>query len=109
MTIFFGQIIIGTAGAGKSTYCEALQNMGKLLRRNIHIVNLDPACEKFFYEAFLDINELISVQDVMEELQLGPNGGLLYCLEYLVDNFDWLEEGIGQLGQDDYVLFDCPG
>ena len=45
----------------------------------------------------------------MEELQLGPNGGLLYCLEYLLDNFDWLEEGISQLGQDDYVLFDCPG
>jgi len=23
-------------------------------------------------------------QDVMEEMQLGPNGGLLYCMEYLV-------------------------
>ena len=30
----------------------------------------------------LDIRELISLEDVMEELQLGPNGGLIYCMEY---------------------------
>lgn len=29
-----------------------------------------------------DIRELISLEDVMEELGLGPNGGLLYCMEY---------------------------
>lgn len=31
---------------------------------------------------FVDIRELISLEDVMEELGLGPNGGLLYCMEY---------------------------
>ena len=64
MSLYFGQIILGTAGAGKSTYCEAIQNMGELLRRKIHIINLDPACEKFYYDALIDINDLISVQDV---------------------------------------------
>lgn len=29
-----------------------------------------------------DIRELISLDDVMEELGLGPNGGLMYCMEY---------------------------
>jgi len=29
-----------------------------------------------------DIRELISLEDVMEELKLGPNGGLIYCMEY---------------------------
>lgn len=29
-----------------------------------------------------DIRELISLDDVMEELGLGPNGGLIYCMEY---------------------------
>lgn len=29
-----------------------------------------------------DIKELISLDDVMEELGLGPNGGLIYCMEY---------------------------
>lgn len=30
----------------------------------------------------VDIRELISLDDVMEELGLGPNGGLMYCMEY---------------------------
>lgn len=31
---------------------------------------------------FSDIRELVSLEDVMEELGLGPNGGLVYCMEY---------------------------
>lgn len=31
---------------------------------------------------FPDIRDLISLEDVMEELELGPNGGLVYCMEY---------------------------
>ena len=41
---------------------------------------------------FLDIRDLISVDDVMEELNLGPNGALVYCMEYLMENFEWLNE-----------------
>ncbi len=28
-----------------------------------------------------DIRDLITLDDVAEELQLGPNGGLVYCME----------------------------
>lgn len=35
-----------------------------------------------FLFSFADIRELISLEDVMEELGLGPNGGLIYCMEY---------------------------
>ncbi|KAG6820210.1 hypothetical protein H0H93_003864 [Arthromyces matolae] len=45
----------------------------------------------------------------MDEHGLGPNGGMLYCMEYLEANFDWLEERLKELGQDAYVLFDLPG
>ncbi|KAJ7165950.1 hypothetical protein C8R46DRAFT_1096675 [Mycena filopes] len=45
----------------------------------------------------------------MEEHGLGPNGGLLYCMEYLEANYDWLEERLKELGKDAYVLFDLPG
>ena len=44
----------------------------------------------------------------MEEFDLGPNGGLVYCMEYLLSNFSWLEDKLKQLGSQ-YVLFDCPG
>lgn len=45
----------------------------------------------------------------MEELALGPNGALLYCMEYLLENLDWLHNELEQFGDDDYILLDCPG
>jgi hypothetical protein len=53
-------------------------------------VNLDPAAEEFAFEPDLDIKDLISLEDVMEEMSLGPNGGLIYCFEFLMENLDWL-------------------
>ena len=55
------------------------------------------------------MKELISLEDVMEEMELGPNGGLVFCMEYLIDNLDWLNEELEQLGNEAYVIFDCPG
>jgi hypothetical protein len=34
----------------------------------------------------------------MEELKLGPNGGMMYCMEFLEKNFDWFEEKLKSLG-----------
>lgn len=50
------------------------------------------------------------MDDVMEDasLRFGPNGGLVFCMEYFANNFDWLGESLGHV-EDDYILFDCPG
>eukprot|EP00300_Choanocystis_sp_HF-7_P042471 c9220_g1_i2.p1 GENE.c9220_g1_i2~~c9220_g1_i2.p1 ORF type:complete len:341 (+),score=66.52 c9220_g1_i2:121-1023(+) len=83
---------------------EHCSNIG----RTVHVVNLDPAAEEFHYPVSVDIRTLINLTDVMEMVSLGPNGGLVYCMEYLVDNIAWLEEQIGEF-DDDYLIFDCPG
>jgi GTPase SAR1 family protein len=44
----------------------------------------------------------------MEELHLGPNGGLIYCMEYLLENLDWFDEMINDY-ENDYLIIDCPG
>lgn len=105
----YGQIVIGPAGSGKSTYCNLISSWAKNLQRNIIIVNLDPAAEKISYTPNVDIRELINTDDVMDFTKLGPNGGLIYSMEYLIENIDWLEDQIQGLGPEDYVLFDCPG
>jgi hypothetical protein len=73
------------------------------------VINLDPAAESFKYRCDIDIRDLITLEDVMEEMHLGPNGGLVYCLEYLLLNIEWLQEELNCIGTDDYVLIDCPG
>ena len=55
-------------------------------------MNLDPANICIPYEPDIDVAGLIALERVMSELDLGPNGGLIYCLEYLEKNLDWLVE-----------------
>ena len=78
------------------------------LGRKTAILNLDPANDAPPYSSSVDISELITLSDVMNSLSLGPNGGLVYCMEYLEKNLDWLQQKLDTL-QDAYLLFDCPG
>ena len=45
----------------------------------------------------------------MEEMGLGPNGGLIYCFEFLLDNLDFLTEALDPLSEEYLILFDMPG
>lgn len=134
----YAQFVMGPAGSGKSTYCSTIQRHAADSKRTVEIVNLDPgnyarrslptiylqcsilsACENFSYQPIVDIRDLINLDDAMddEELHYGPNGGLIFCLEFLLENADWLREQLcgGEDNDcdgepdDDYIIFDMPG
>ena len=163
--VLYGQIIIGAPGAGKTTYCDGMQQYLRLLGRECYVVNLDPANEvpltsssstnnnadgeatdkntngskadngdsdddndnnnetknsQLPYETILDVcQDIISLDAVMNELHLGPNGGLLYCMEYIEHHFGevlkLLKERLGIADASGlqhcraYLLFDLPG
>ncbi|KAI1430698.1 hypothetical protein GGR50DRAFT_701147 [Xylaria sp. CBS 124048] len=104
----FAQLVLGSPGAGKSTYCDGMHQFMSAIGRECSVVNLDPANDKTNYPCALDIRELVTLEEIMADDQLGPNGGILYAFEELEHNMEWLEEGLKELG-DSYVLFDCPG
>ena len=95
-------------GSGKTTLCDGMQQFLGAIGRKCSVVNLDPANDHVSYPCALDVRDLVTLEDVMEKEELGPNGGVLYALEELEENWEWLEDGLKELGQD-YVLFDCPG
>ncbi|KAF8639834.1 hypothetical protein AX17_001089 [Amanita inopinata Kibby_2008] len=106
----YAVLVTGPAGAGKSTFSTAFLTHLRTSKRTGHLVNLDPAAasDSFEYDPAIDIKDLVSLEDVMSELGYGPNGGLVYCFEYLLQNMDWLEEELGGY-DDDYLIIDCPG
>lgn len=105
----FGVLAIGPAGAGKTTFCSALIQHLKTNRRSCFYINLDPAADEFVFQPDLDIKDLISLEDVMEELHLGPNGGLIYCFEFLLQNMDFLTDELETLTDEYLVIIDMPG
>jgi GTPase SAR1 family protein len=90
----FGVLMIGAPGVGKSTFCKVLQQHMTELERPHCVINLDPANDDISYECGIDIRELITLEDVMTEFKLGPNGGMLYCTDFLKTNINWLEDQI---------------
>jgi Conserved hypothetical ATP binding protein len=85
VTMRYAVLVTGPAGAGKSTFCASFMTHLLASKRTGHLVNLDPAAapDRFEYAPSIDIKDLISVDDAMSELGYGPNGGLVYCFEYV--------------------------
>ncbi|MCJ1246484.1 hypothetical protein MMC30_003692 [Trapelia coarctata] len=104
----FAQLVIGPPGSGKSTYCDGMHQFLSAIGRKCSVVNLDPANDSTSYPCALDVRKLVTLEEIMEDDELGPNGAVLYALEELEHNWEWLEQGLKGL-EEDYVLFDCPG
>ena len=76
------------------------------INRPCSVANLDPANDNVPYqdEAAFDVRDLVDVDEVMEREQLGPNGGVLWAMEEVETNFDWLEQQLEQCGKDSILL-----
>lgn len=105
----FGQVVVGPPGSGKSTYCAALARHLASSGRSVAVVNLDPANDALVYEAALDVSELVGLEAVQEETGLGPNGGLIWAMEYLETNIDWLLDRLRPLTQGEEGCMDSYG
>jgi len=105
----FGQIVIGPPGSGKTTYVAAMAELLRSLGRKVAIINLDPANENMTYTADMDISDLVQVEEVMEQMKLGPNGGLMYAIQFARTNLDWVDSNLGKIDLSSYLIFDCPG
>ena len=80
----YAQLVIGPAGAGKTTYCLTLKEHCLAAGRSAYIVNLDPAAHLLPYEPDFDIRDLVRQVEVMPALELGPNGALVFCFEAMI-------------------------
>ncbi|VVC92316.1 unnamed protein product [Leptidea sinapis] len=105
---YYGQLVLGPPGAGKTTYCNEMSKVLRKIGRKVIIVNLDPANDNITYKADVDIRDLVILEEVMDQYNLGPNGALLYCMEYLEKNIDWLLNLIKGEHSANFI-FDLPG
>lgn len=108
---YFGQLVIGPPGSGKTTYSFAIREYYQHFNRHTCIVNLDPANDLIPEKFDIDIRNLITLHDVETEFSLGPNSSFLYCFSFLENNLSWLTEQIEKNVKNGkkYFIFDSPG
>ncbi|MFW9989529.1 MAG: ATP/GTP-binding protein [Candidatus Odinarchaeota archaeon] len=101
---------IGTAGSGKSTLTGEIKNY--VINRDPEIsaitLNLDPGVKVMPYIPDIDIRDYISLEEIMEEYTLGPNGGLILASDLMVNYLDDLKEEIDDYNPD-WIFVDTAG
>jgi hypothetical protein len=99
---------IGTAGSGKSTLTHNFKQWMDIRGLDAITVNLDPGAENLPYEPDVDIRDWISLREVMDTYELGPNGAQIACADMLALNISDVKTSIESF-KTDYVLLDTPG
>ena len=99
---------IGTAGSGKSLLTSTFSDWLKLKKQKVIAVNLDPGVSNLPYTPDIDIREYISLGDIMDKYELGPNGALIMAADLIATEIETLRNDIEEYNAD-YVLIDTPG
>ena len=100
--------IVGTAGSGKSTLTGALATWLQNAKLSVATVNLDPGVQTLPYMPDVDIRDYVSLANVMEKYNLGPNGGLVAAIDLISGHVDAVEKEIDDIAAD-FVVLDAPG
>ncbi|KAG9391348.1 ATP-binding family protein [Carpediemonas membranifera] len=107
----YGHLVVGPPGAGKTVYCTAAVSFMRKIKRPAVIINLDSANEhlEVSYKPYWDIRSIITMEKVMEDEGLGPNGAMVFCMEHLEKNLGALLAAIRELKGGAFLIFDLPG
>jgi len=100
--------IVGTAGSGKSFLTSTLAEYLKLNEVNVATLNLDPGVLRLPYAPDIDVRDYIDINEIMNEFELGPNGGLVAAVDLITSQSEGLLEEINE-GSPDILLIDTPG
>ena len=99
---------IGTAGSGKSTLTHVFNQWMSLQGLDSITVNLDPGAENLPYDPDVDIRDWVSLKEIMESYELGPNGAQIAAADMIALNTEDLKKSI-ETFKTDYVFIDTPG
>lgn len=105
----FAVLVVGSPGAGKSTFCHGIQQLYSQLNRKCTLINLDPANDALPYECDFDVRTIVDFEQVCTNEGIGPNGAFLRCMEIVESKIDILREELKRFDQDSFYIFDCPG
>jgi len=100
--------IIGTAGSGKSFLTSALVEKMRREKQKVAALNLDPGVAELPYSPEIDVRDYVTVDAIMDEYGLGPNGALIMAADMIASEADLLRKEIEEL-EPDILIADTPG
>lgn len=111
-------LVLGMAGSGKTVFCHRLYswlsekhcliNRATGLNDKVFGANLDPAAIATKMPLHYDIRDQLSIDELMQQKKLGPNGAILAVLNLFITQIDTFIAQI-ETTQPLYTVIDTPG
>ncbi|PSN38114.1 GPN-loop GTPase 1 [Blattella germanica] len=103
-------IVLGMAGAGKTTFVQRLISYLYGRKNAPYAINLDPACKEVPYPANIDVRDTVNYKEVMKQYGLGPNGAIVTSLNLFATKFDKVMSFLEKASSThELAVFDTPG
>jgi len=100
--------IIGTAGSGKSLLTASFSEWLKINEQDVATLNLDPGALRLPYTPDIDVRDYITIDEIMDEYELGPNGALIMAADLIAGEVENLSKEVEEVNPD-ILLVDTPG
>lgn len=100
--------MVGPAGSGKSHMTAALYEYMNLADFDVVTMNLDPGVIRLPYAPDIDVRQFVSLEEIIDKYDLGPNGGLIAAMDQVALNFDLVMKEMEEYSPE-YLLVDLPG
>ncbi|MCS5527809.1 MAG: ATP/GTP-binding protein, partial [Nitrosopumilus sp.] len=71
-------------------------------------LNLDPGVESMPYNCDVDVRDYVDYVSIMQEYNLGPNGGLVMANDLIASKIDDIQNEVNGINPD-YLIVDTPG
>ncbi len=100
--------VVGPAGSGKSTFTAAMQEWMIKNEYDSIVVNLDPGADVLPYTPDVDVRDIVSIDKIMEEYALGPNGAQILAADLIANHVEEIRGYVDDYDTD-YVIYDTAG
>ncbi len=100
--------VVGMAGSGKSSLTAAFSEWLKQRDVDVVVANLDPGATALPYNPDIDARRYVSMEKLMLDYTLGPNGALIMASDLLADHLEEIRAEVEDANPD-ILLVDTPG
>lgn len=102
-------LFLGPAGSGKTSLVKSFSEWIKSTQdKSVSCINLDPGVDFLPYKADFDIRKFFTIESIMKEEKLGPNGALVRAIEKIVEMEERIKPEIEKV-KAEFRLIDLPG
>ena len=105
---YYTIFLLGTAGSGKTVLTRTLLDWFDQKKLDVAVLNLDAGVRKLPYNPDIDVRDIVNIDNLMEKLDLGPNGAMIASMDLIATKIDTIKDEIDYIGPE-YLIVDTPG